>query len=118
MRGDWRPRTFLLIRSPQHQPPRFPTSPDGDTQRVIPITPISLLGIGCKENSRIDDAVRPFHDPRVHRPSGTLPVWSVGDAADLPDEGSGACETIYARSVMLFDCRETSLRWANVGYPC
>ncbi|MYE25903.1 MAG: CRISPR-associated endonuclease Cas1 [Chloroflexi bacterium] len=51
----------------------------------------------------VDTVEGSFQHRRVDRPSGTLPVRSADDAADLPDEDGDEHETIHARSVMLSD---------------
>ncbi len=51
----------------------------------------------------VDTVEGRFQHRRVDRPSGTLPVRSTGDAADLPGEDGAEHETIHARSVMLSD---------------
>ena len=51
----------------------------------------------------VDTVEGRFQHRRVDRPSGTLPVRSTGDSADLPDEDGDEHETIHARSVMLSD---------------
>ena len=100
------------------EPPQIPANPVSATRAAeIPeLVPARMLNeyaycprlaylewVQGEFEDSVDTVEGRFQHRRVDRPSGTLPVRPVDDAADSPDEDGDERETIHARSVMLSD---------------